>query len=94
MNLAMISLDRWFTANQLMLNTTKTKVIKFIPKAETNVPMDVLYKDHVLEEVHSTKFLGLNIDKSYALENSYRTIISQIECGMFYDKKLKPHLKY
>ena len=31
MNLALTSLDRWFIANQLVLNIIKTNVIKFTP---------------------------------------------------------------
>jgi len=62
MNLALTSLDQWFTANQLVLNITKTNVIKFTPKTTEHVPLGISYKNYVLDEVNSTKFLGIHID--------------------------------
>jgi len=44
MNLALTSLDQWFSANQLVLNITKTNVIKFTPKATEHVPLGISYK--------------------------------------------------
>jgi len=38
MNSVLTSLGRWFTANQLMLNITKTSVIKFTPKLQYTYP--------------------------------------------------------
>ena len=58
-NLALTSLDRWFTANQLVLNITKTNEIKFTPKTTVHVPLGISYKNYVLNEVNSTKFLGI-----------------------------------
>jgi hypothetical protein len=54
-NLALTSLDQWFTTNQLVLNITKTNVIKFTPKTTVHVPLDISFKDDVLDEVNSTK---------------------------------------
>ena len=60
-NLALTSLKQWFYINQLMLNITETNVIKFTPKTITHVPLDINYKDNVIDEVKSTKFLGMHI---------------------------------
>jgi len=60
-NLALMSLDRWFTANQLVLNVTKTNVIKFTLKTTVHVPLGISYKNYVLNEINSTKFLGIHI---------------------------------
>jgi hypothetical protein len=40
-NLALTSRNQWFYINQLVLNTTKTKVIKFTPKTTAHVPLDI-----------------------------------------------------
>jgi len=48
--------------NQLVLNITKTNVIKFAPKTTTHNPLDIYYKDNVINEVKSTKLLGMHID--------------------------------
>jgi hypothetical protein len=57
-----MSLDRWFIANQLVLNITKTNVIKFTPKTIVHVPLGISYKNYDLDEVNSTKFFGIHID--------------------------------
>ncbi len=64
MNLTLTSLDQWFTANQLILNITKTKVIKFAPKTIAHVPLVISYKCQVLDEVNNTKFLGIHMDSN------------------------------
>jgi hypothetical protein len=59
-SLALTSLEQWFITNQLVLNITKTNVIKFTPKTTVHVPLDICFKDkNVLDEVNSTKFLGI-----------------------------------
>ena len=45
-----------------MLTITKTKVIKFTPKTTAHVPLDIYFKDNVIDEVKSTRFLGTHID--------------------------------
>ena len=87
MDSALVNLDQWFTANQLILNITKTKVIKFAPKTTTHVPLDISYKDQVLDEVNNTKFLGIHMDSNMNWKIHIEQI-TQIKCGMFYDKKL------
>ena len=64
MNLTLTSLDQWFTANQLVLNVTKTNIIKFEPKTRGHLPLIIPYKDQVLEEVNSAKFLGIYVDNN------------------------------
>ena len=61
-NLVLTSLNQWFYINQLVLNITKTNVIKFTPKTTAHVPLDICYKDSVIDEVKSTKLLGMHIN--------------------------------
>jgi hypothetical protein len=74
MNLALTSLDQWFTTNQLVLNITKTNVIKFTSKTAVHVPLDISFTDNVLDEVNSTKFFGIHIDNHM----NWKTHIEQI----------------
>ena len=71
-NLALTSLNQWFYINQLLLNTTKTNIIKFTPKTTAHVPLDNYYKDNVTDKVKSTTFLGA-YRQSYELEKPGRT---------------------
>jgi hypothetical protein len=58
-NLALTCLDRWFRVSQLVLNITETDVIKFTPITSVHVPLDIYYKDNLIDEVKSSKFLGM-----------------------------------
>ena len=64
MDSTLVNLDQWFTANQLILNITKIKVIKFAPKTIAHVPLVIFYKDQVLDEVNNTRFLGIHMDSN------------------------------
>ena len=64
MDSTLVNLDQWFIANQLILNITKTKVIKFAPKTIAHVPLVISYKCQVLDEVNNTKFLGIHMDSN------------------------------
>ena len=83
MNLALTSLDRWFTANQLVLNITKTNVIKFTPKTTVHVPLGISYKNYVLNEVNSTKFLGIYIDSYMNWKNHIEQISHKLSVACF-----------
>jgi len=55
--------------------------------------MDIYYKDNVIDEVKSSKFLGMHTDNHMNWKNPCRTNSSQIECCMLLDKELHSHFK-
>jgi hypothetical protein len=81
--LALTSLDRWFRVNQLVLNITKTNVIKFTPVTSVNVPLDTYYKDNLIDEVKSTKFLGMYIDNHMNWKNHIEQIPPKLSVACF-----------
>ena len=91
-NLALTRLNQWFYINQLLLNTTKTNIIKFTPKTTAHVPLDNYYKDNVTDKVKSTTFLGA-YRQSYELEKPCGTNSSKTECCMLLNKELNSHFK-
>jgi hypothetical protein len=57
--------NRWFKANQLVLNLMKTNIIKFSP---SHFPQSQLITEHdntTISEVVNTKFLGVHIDNHF-----------------------------
>jgi len=50
------SLCQWFFINHV-INVAKTNVLKFKALTTAHVPLDIYYKDNVIDEVKSTKFL-------------------------------------
>jgi len=81
MNLALTSLDQWFIANQLVLNITKTNVIKF-------TPLNISYTNYVLDEVNNTKFLGIHIDSHMNWKIHIEQISHKLSVACFTIRKL------
>jgi len=77
-NLALTSLNQWFYINQLVLNITKTNVIKFTPKTTAHVPLDIYYKDNVIDDVKGTKFLGMHIENHMNWKNHVKQILPKL----------------
>jgi hypothetical protein len=75
-------------SNSVMLNITKTNVIKFKPKTTIHVPMDISYKNHILEEVTSTKSLGIHIDSHMNWKNHIEQISHKLNVACFMIRNL------
>ena len=82
-NLALASPNQWFYINQLVLNITKTNVIKFTPKTTAHVPLNIYYKDNVIDEVKSTKFLGMRIINHMNWKNHVGQILPKLSAVCF-----------
>jgi len=91
--LALTSLNQWFLYNQLVLNITKTKVIKFTPKTTAHAPLDIYYKDNVIDEVKSTKFLGTLIDNHKNWNNHVEHILPKLSAACFSKKEFNSPFK-
>ena len=82
-NLALTSLNQWFYINQLVLNITKTNLIQFTPITTSHVPLNIYYKDNVIDEVKSTKFLGIHIDNHMNWKDHVEKILSTLSAACF-----------
>jgi hypothetical protein len=82
-NLALTCLDRWFRVNQLVLNITKTNVTKFTPIISVHVPLDIYYKDNLIDEVKSTKCLGMCIDNHINWKNHIKQLLPKLSVACF-----------
>ena len=87
-NLALTRLNQWFYVNQLVLNITKTNVIKFTPKTTAHVPLDIYYKDNVIDEVKSIQFLGMRIDNNVIWKNHVEQIPPELSAAYFLIRNL------
>jgi hypothetical protein len=58
------SLNKWIKTNICTLNLDKTNIIKFCTNNRTCVNQNVGYNDKTTEEVETTNFLGIQIDKT------------------------------
>jgi hypothetical protein len=60
LNTVILQLNRWFSSNQLLLNLEKTYFLQFLTK--NSRATDISYENRRISSIHSTKFLGLEID--------------------------------
>lgn len=60
-NKTLIDVIKWLKDNNLQINVDKTKIIHFCQRSKPP-QIRIAYEDNVIEEVSSTKFLGLVID--------------------------------
>jgi hypothetical protein len=60
-NSVMSCLGQWFDTNQLILNLTKTNLVKFTSTNLVHFPLTVEYKNILIDETVNTKFLGMHI---------------------------------
>jgi hypothetical protein len=67
-------IDRWFQANQLVLNVEKTNILKFTPPKFSDYPLQLKYVGHTLSEADNIKFLELKV----ANHLTWRTHIDQL----------------
>jgi hypothetical protein len=87
-NLALTSLNQWFYINQLVLNITKTNVIKFTPETTAHVPLDIYYKGNVTDEVKSITFLCMHIDNHMIWKNHIEQILPKLSAACFLIRNL------
>jgi hypothetical protein len=64
-------LSKWIEANKLALNLDKTNFMKFCTTNKNCVNPSIGYVDKTIEEVETAKFLGLQVDINFKLENAY-----------------------
>jgi hypothetical protein len=75
-------MSKWFQANWLILNPTKTRVLKFISGKLPNA-LYLTYADHLLVEVETIQFLGLQWDNQIACKNHIQLLLRKLSSACF-----------
>ena len=79
-----INLNDWFKANQLSVNPSKTKFILFSRGGDrTAHDLSIYINDEKLEQVQTTKFLGLYIDEKLSWEYHIEHCKSKVSKGVY-----------
>lgn len=79
----------WLEENNLKINLEKTKVINFSQRIPRICP-NIHYNNEVVEEVESTKFLGLVIDKNLNWKAHTDTLCKRISKSAYALRSLSP----
>jgi hypothetical protein len=83
LNLVSSHMIEWFAANKLSLNLEKTNIMTFATKNMPHCPLTIGYKDKYIEEVVSTKFLGIHLDNHLNWNNHTDQIIPKLSAACY-----------
>jgi hypothetical protein len=86
--LALECSNRWFKANQLVLNLMKTNIIKFSPSHFPQPQLITNYNNTTISEVPNTKFLGVQIDNHLNWKCHIDQILPKLSTASFVIRQL------
>jgi hypothetical protein len=76
-------LNKWIKANKLTLNFDKTNFMKFCTTNKNCVNLSIGYADKTIEEVETTKFLGLQGDNNLNWKTHIQYIVPKLSSACF-----------
>jgi len=80
-------MSKWFQANRLTRNPIKTKVLKFTSAEQPNA-LNLIYAYHLLIEVETLKFLGLQLDNQITWKKCLKLLLRKLSSACFLMRQL------
>ena len=80
-------MSKWFHTNQHTWNWTKTKVLKFTSAKQPN-RINLTYADHLLMEVETITFLGLQLDNQITWKKCIQLMLGKLSSACFLMRRL------
>ncbi|CAH2211691.1 jg6806, partial [Pararge aegeria aegeria] len=88
-NNALSEIVHWFSVNNLLLNSKKTKCIKFTVPNVKFVKTNVLLNEEPLDSVEATEFLGITIDSKLQWGPHINKLANRLSSAAFAVKKIR-----
>lgn len=88
-NSALSKVLHWFTINNLLLNSAKTKCVKFSLPNVRQVSTQIKMNDNVVELVDSTVFLGIKLDSRLQWDPHIDTLSGRLSSAAYAVKKIR-----
>lgn len=89
MNNTLKLLFNWFSVNNLVLNPTKTKCIKFSLPNVHSTDIKIKLNNNDLELVNSSTFLGVTLDSKLQWTNHIEKLVSKLGSAVFAIRKIR-----
>jgi hypothetical protein len=83
MNDVFAGLKKWIKANKVTLNFDNTNFMKFCTTNKKCDNLSIVYVDKTIEEVETTKFLGLQVDNKLNWKTHIQYIIPKLSSACF-----------
>jgi len=71
-------ISKWFETNQLVLNTDKAYVVKFISSKALICPLNIIHVDQTLAVVATIKFFHLHLDSHLSWESHITVLLKKL----------------
>ncbi len=80
LNVELSNVARWFDANKLAMNVSKTKLMHFrhSRNIRNNIELDVHIGDEIIESVSHFKYLGITVDKHLSFDTHIDKLCGKI----------------
>lgn len=88
-NASLSQVMNWFTANNLVLNSSKTKCIKFTLPNVRQTDSDLRLDNAQLDIVNETKFLGITVDNRLQWGPHITTLCSKLSSAAFAVRQIR-----
>lgn len=80
---------KWLDANKLKINIEKTKLINFKTYKSKNTHLNVAYKNSLIQQIQSAKFLGITLDTHFSWKEHINSLCKKINKFVFALRKVK-----
>jgi len=84
------NISKWFQANSLSLNISKTHFTQFFSKNTNYYDTHVSYENNCISKVNETKFLGININNTLSWKTHIEEMLPKLCSACFAMKSVKP----
>src|SRR3989442_7135846 len=88
-NNELLHLADWFALNKLSLNISKTKYMIFKSINIDSLEMGILLNEKKISHVHTTKFLGVEIDDKLSWKKHIESIEKKLSSAIFIIRKIR-----
>ena len=89
MNSELLKISDWFKVNKLSLNVVKTNFMIFSGSNLTYSLPDLILDEKILTRVHSTKFLGIEVDEKLTWKNHVISLENKLTSANFIISKIR-----
>ena len=88
-NIVIEKISKWFQANLLILNFNKTSYIQFMAKPKLAVDIHISYKANLINNMYSTNFLGLTLDRTLSWKTHIDQLSSKLNTACYIIRSLR-----
>jgi hypothetical protein len=82
----------WFRNNNLLLNPSKSHLIKFVTPKSPEYTLLVIHNNFRLKVVNNVKFLGMELDCQINWKQYAEKLLNKLNIACFMIRKLQAHV--